>query len=92
MMLTVPGGVSSLIAARLAASGGGSGTATTTTAPAASALAALVEERKGDLRSAAQAAIHAFAVPLGMLAQSGASSDIRTKAMVAIKQVYYIIL
>lgn len=62
--------------------------ATTPAAAAApNALAAVVDARRADLRSAGQATVHAFANALSSLAQSGASSEIKTKAMVAIKQV-----
>lgn len=51
-----------------------------------SAISAVVEARRAELRSAGQATIHCFASALGSLAQAGASSEIKTKAMVAIKQ------
>ena len=53
-----------------------------------SALAAVVDARRADLRSAGQATVHAFANALSSLALSGGSSEIKTKAMLAIKQVH----
>jgi len=61
--------------------------ATPAAAAAPNALAAVVDARRADLRSAGQATVHAFANALSSLAMSGASSEIKTKAMVAIKQV-----
>ncbi|KAJ1402319.1 hypothetical protein B484DRAFT_424457 [Ochromonadaceae sp. CCMP2298] len=54
--------------------------------PPSSALSALVEQRKPDVKSLAQAAVHLFAPTLGQLALHGASADIRSKAMAGIKQ------
>lgn len=51
----------------------------------ASAISAIVDARRSDLRSAGQATIHCFASALGSLAQAGAASEIKTKAMIAIK-------
>lgn len=75
MMLSIPGSSASK-----------SGTASSTTA-AANAVVVAADARRAELRSAGQAAIHAFANALASLAQSGASSEIKGKAILAIKQV-----
>ena len=66
--------------------------ATPAAAAAPNALAAVVDARRAELRSAGQATVHAFANALSSLAQAGASSEIKTKAMVAIKQVGFLLL
>lgn len=75
MLLTVPG-----------ANASKSASAAARNAPP-SAVAVVAEGRRAELRSAGQAAIHAFANALASMAQSGSSSEIKGKAILAIKQV-----
>jgi len=58
---------------------------TTTTATTTTAITPIIEERRADLKAAAQVVVHNFAQIIGHLIISGASSDIRTKAMIAAK-------
>jgi hypothetical protein len=81
MLLTIPG----------ANSRGAASSAVSASAPSApsapTAVAAAADARRSELRSAGQAAIHAFANALAAMVQSGASSEIKSKAILAIKQV-----
>mmetsp|Transcript_90926 Transcript_90926/g.177994 ORF Transcript_90926/g.177994 Transcript_90926/m.177994 type:complete len:3046 (+) Transcript_90926:19-9156(+) len=82
MMLSIPRGSSSI------SSSGSSVSKSTSSAVVAvpSAVAVVAEARRSELRSAGQAAIHAFASALSSMAQSGTSSEIKGKALLAIKQ------
>ena len=51
------------------------------------AVVVAVDARRAELRTAGQAGIHAFANALASLATAGASSDIKCRALLAIKQV-----
>jgi hypothetical protein len=73
MMLSIPGGSASRSAGDAAVP--------------MTAVAAVADARRAELRSAGQAAIHAFANALASMAQSGSSSEIKGKAILAIKQV-----
>jgi hypothetical protein len=78
MLLTIPGANSR---------GAASSTASAIAPSAPTAVAAAADARRSELRSAGQAAIHAFANALAAMVQSGASSEIKSKAILAIKQV-----
>lgn len=75
MMLTIPGAA------------GSRSTPGTTAAAVPSAVAAAADARRSELRSAGQAAIHTFANALATMAQAGTAADVKSKAILAIKQV-----
>jgi hypothetical protein len=84
-MLTIPGAQCMLVSVRKQAAT--AAVAAAMVAASGSAVAAAAEERRAEVKSAGQATIHAFAAPLATLAQSGSSSSVKTKAIIAIKQV-----